>query len=168
MPSEKILESKKELVSKLSEKLKNASAGVLVDYKGIDVATDTKLRKELREAGVDYFVVKNTMLRFATKEVGYDFDEVLNGTTALAISSEDQMAAARILVKYSEELKGAALTVKAGFMDGEASDVATVTAIAKIPSKEVLVAQMLSSLNAPIANLAVVLNQIAEKSADVA
>ena len=168
MPSEKVLESKKALVSSLTEKLKNASAGVLVDYKGIDVATDTNLRKELREAGVDYFVVKNTMLRFATKEVGYDFDEVLNGTTALAVSNEDQMAAARILVKYSEELKGAALTVKAGFMDGEAISVDTVNAIAKIPAKDVLVAHMLSSLNAPIANLAVVLNQIAEKSEEVA
>ena len=168
MPSEKVLASKKELVSQLSEKLKNASAGVLVDYKGIDVATDTKLRKELREAGVDYFVVKNTMLRFVTKEVGYDFGEVLNGTTALAVSTEDQMSAARVLVMYSEELKGAALSVKAGLMDGEAIGVATVTAIAKIPSKEVLVAQMLSSLNAPIANLAVVLNQIAEKSEEVA
>lgn len=165
MPSEKILESKKELVNALAEKLKNAVAGVLVDYKGIDVATDTKMRKELREAGVDYFVVKNTMLRFATKEVGYDFDEVLNGTTALAVSTEDQMAAARILVKYSEELKGAALNVKAGFMDGAAIDVDTVKAIAKIPSRETLVAQMLSSLNAPIANLAVVLDQIAQKSA---
>jgi large subunit ribosomal protein L10 len=165
LPSEKILESKKELVNGLTEKLKNAVAGVLVDYKGIDVATDTKMRKELREAGVDYFVVKNTMLRFATKEVGYDFDEVLNGTTALAVSTEDQMAAARILVKYSEELKGAALNVKAGFMDGAAIDVDTVKAIAKIPSRETLVAQMLSSLNAPIANLAVVLDQIAQKSA---
>ena len=165
MPSEKILEIKKELVNGLAEKLKNAVAGVLVDYKGIDVATDTKMRKELREAGVDYFVVKNTMLRFATKEVGYDFDEVLNGTTALAVSTEDQMAAARILVKYSEELKGAALNVKAGFMDGAAIDVDTVKAIAKIPSRETLVAQMLSSLNAPIANLAVVLDQIAQKSA---
>ena len=168
MPSEKILASKKELVSQISEKLKNASAGVLVDYKGIDVATDTKLRKELREAGVDYFVVKNTMLRFASKEVGYDFDEVLNGTTALAVCNEDQMAAARILVKYSEELKGAALTVKAGFMDGATIDVDTVVAIAKIPSREVLIAQMLSSLNAPIANLAVVLNQVAEKNEEVA
>ncbi len=165
MPSEKILESKKALVVELTEKLKNAPAGVVVDYKGIDVATDTKLRKELREAGVDYFVVKNTMLRFATKEVGYDFDEVLNGTTAIALSNEDPMAAARILVKYNEELKGATLNVKAGFMDGEAIDVATVTAIAKIPSKEVLVSHMLSSLNAPIANLAVVLDQIAKKSA---
>jgi len=168
LPSEKILASKKELVSNLAEKLKGAAAGVLVDYKGIDVATDTKLRKELREAGVDYFVVKNTMLRFATKEVGYDFDAVLNGTTALAISTDDQMAPARILVKYNEALKGASLNVKGGFMDGEAIDVATVTAIAKIPSKEVLIAQMLSSLNAPIANLAVVLNQIAEKSEEVA
>lgn len=168
MPSEKILESKKELVGELSEKLKNAAAGVLVDYKGLDVAQDTKLRKELREAGVDYFVVKNTMLRFATKEVGYDFEEALSGTTALALSSEDQMAAARILVKHSEELKGAALTVKGGFMDGEKIDVDTVVAIAKIPSRETLIAQMLSSLNAPIANLAVVLNQVAEKNEEVA
>ena len=168
MPSEKILASKKELVSQLSEKLKNASAGVLVDYRGIDVALDTKLRKELREAGVDYFVAKNTMLRFASKEVGFDFGDVLNGTTAIALCGEDQMAAARILVKYSEDSKGEILNVKSGFMDGEVIDVATVTAIAKIPSKEVLVAQMLSSLNAPIANLAVVLNQIAEKSGEVA
>ena len=165
MPSEKILEKKKQQVAELAESLKGACTGVIVDYKGISVSDDTKLRKELREAGVDYFVVKNTMLRFATKEVGYDFDEVLNGTTALAVSTEDQMAAARILVKYSEELKGAALNVKAGFMDGAAIDVDTVKAIAKIPSRETLVAQMLSSLNAPIANLAVVLDQIAQKSA---
>lgn len=90
MPSEKILQQKQEAVAALTEKLKNAAAGVLVDYKGINVADDTKLRKELREAGVEYAVVKNTLLRFAAKEVGYDaLDSVLEGTTALALSDGD-------------------------------------------------------------------------------
>ena len=163
MPSEKVLESKKALVVDLTEKLKGAVAGVFVDYKGIDVATDTKMRKELREAGIEYLVVKNSMLRFATKEAGYDFDKILEGTTALAVSSTDQMAAARVLVKYNEALKGATLHVKAGFMDGQAIDAETVTAIAKIPSKEILISKMLGSMNAPIANLAIVLDQIAKQ-----
>ncbi len=168
MPSEKVLLQKQQFVAELSEKLKNAPAGVLVDYKGITVADDTKLRKELREANVEYMVVKNTMLRFAAKNAGLDeMTGVLEGTTALAVSHDDPMAAARILVKYAESVKDG-FHVKTGFMDGKVIDVDTVTAIAKIPSKEVLVSQMLSSLNAPIANLAVVLNQIAEKNAESA
>ena len=104
MPSEKILESKKAKVEKLTETIKSSCAGVLVDYKGITVEEDTKLRKELREAGVTYFVEKNTMLRFAFKNAGFDdLCNVLEGTTALAVSENDQTAPARILGKFAEE-----------------------------------------------------------------
>ena len=104
MPSEKTLSAKKERVAQLVEMLKNSAAGVLVDYKGITVEEDTKLRKELREAGVSYFVEKNTILRFALKEAGLDgITNVLEGTTAIAISNDDQTAPARILGKFAED-----------------------------------------------------------------
>ena len=104
------------------------------------------------------------MLRFAFNELGMsELDEQLNGTTAIAISHEDPMAAARIVCKYAKEIEGDIYSVKAGFMDGKAIDAATVTEIANIPPKEVLVAKMLGSLNSPIVGLAMVLNQIAEK-----
>ena len=158
MPSEKILQQKQEAVAALTEKLKNAAAGVLVDYKGINVADDTKLRKELREAGVEYAVVKNTLLRFAAKEVGYDaLDSVLEGTTALAQSDGDQVVAAKILTKYAEDSKGK-FVVKAGFVDGNVLDAAGVKELANLPPKEVLVAKALGGLNAPITGFVTVLN----------
>ena len=164
MPSEKVLESKKQIVADLTETLKSSAAGVLVDYKGINVADDTKLRKELREAGVEYSVVKNTMLRFAAKEAGLEgWDEFLHGTTALAVSKEDPIIAAKILSKYAEAIKGDVFTIKSGFMDGKVVDTDTVNALAKIPAKEVLIATMLSSLNATISKFAVVVDQIAKK-----
>lgn len=164
MPSEKVLESKKQIVANLVETLNSSVAGVLVDYKGINVADDTKLRKELREANVEYSVVKNTMLRFAAKEVGLEgWDEVLNGTTAIATSKEDPLIAAKIIAKYADIVPGEAFSIKSGFMDGKVVDAATVNALAKIPAKEVLIATMLSSLNAPISHLAVALDQIAKK-----
>ena len=169
MPSEKVLESKKQIVAALTETLKGAAAGVLVDYKGINVADDTKLRKELREAGVEYSVVKNTMLRFAAKEAGLEgWDEVLNGTTALAVSKEDPIIAAKIIAKYVDVVQGDAFKIKSGFMDGKVIDAATVNALAKIPTKEVLIATMLSSLNAPISKFAVVIDQIAKKKEEEA
>ena len=101
MPSAKILTAKQAYVAELKEKIANSVAGVVVDYKGINVADDTKLRKELREAGVEYFVVKNTMLRLAIGGTELEgMQEVLEGTTAIAISTEDRIAAARILCKY--------------------------------------------------------------------
>lgn len=164
MPSEKVLQAKKQVVADLVEKIKAAPAGVLVNYIGINVEDDTKLRRELREANVDYTVVKNTLLRFAFNELGItELDEQFNGTTALAISREDPMAAARIICKYAKEIEGDVFSVKAGFMDGAAIDAATVNEIAAIPPKEVLIAKMLGSLNSPIASLAMVLNQVAEK-----
>ena len=101
MPNAKVLEQKKAQVASLVEKIKNSPAGVVVDYKGINVADDTALRKELRENGVEYAVVKNTMLKFAAQEVGFDgMIEHLNGTTAIAIASEDVVAPAKILAKF--------------------------------------------------------------------
>ena len=157
MPSEKVLEQKKQVVSDLTEKLKGAACGVVVDYKGINVADDTKLRKQLREAGVEYTVIKNTLLRFAAKNVGLDgLDAVLEGTTALAVSQEDFVAPARILAEYAENNKE--FTIKAGFVEGKLLDVKGVQELAKLPSREVLVAKALGGLNAPISGFVGVLN----------
>lgn len=164
MPSESILKSKQEYVAELVDKIKSSNAGVLVDYRGINVEQDTQMRKELREADVEYFVVKNTMLRFACKEVGLDFDAHLEGTTALALSKEDPIAAAKILSKYAKELKETTeFSIKAGFMDGKEIDTATVVELGALPSKEQLVGQLLSVLVAPVRGLAVALNAIAEE-----
>ncbi|MCI8648958.1 MAG: 50S ribosomal protein L10 [Anaerotruncus sp.] len=163
MPSEKILERKKQVVAELSEKIRAAAAGVVVDYKGINVADDTKLRKELREAGVEYTVVKNSLLRFAAQEVGYgDLSSVLEGTTAIALSKEDQVIAAKILSKYAENSNGK-FTVKAGFVDGGVIDAAKVAALGKLPNKEGLLSMLCSALQGNLRGLAVALNAIAEK-----
>ena len=157
MPSEKILEQKKAIVSELTDKLQNACAGVIVDYKGITVSEDTKLRKELREAGVEYFVVKNTLLSRAANNAGINgLDGVLEGTTSLAISKDDHVASARILCKFAENNKS--FKVKAGFVEGKVLSEAEVNDLAKLPSKEVLIAKTLGGLNAPIAGFATVLN----------
>ena len=164
MPNSKVLAAKQSIVEELKERLSAAQSGVIVDYRGITVEEDTALRKSMREANVDYRVVKNTLLRFAFNELGIsELDEQFNGTTALAISKADPMAAARIICKYSKEIEGDVFSVKAGFMDGAAIDAATVKEIASIPAKEVLIAKMLGSLNSPIAGLAMVLDQIAQK-----
>ncbi len=163
MPSEKVLLQKKEMVEELKAKLQGAVAGVLVDYKGIDVANDTKLRRELREANVEYTVVKNTLLRFAAKEIGYDaLCDVLEGTTALAISNEDPVIAAKILDKYATESKST-FALKAGFVEGKILDKAGIEAVAKLPSKEQLLVQLLSVLNGNTRGLAVALNAIKEQ-----
>ncbi len=165
MASELILKQKQELVENLTDKLKNAVAGVVVDYKGITVEDDTKLRRELREAGIEYFVVKNTMLRRAAANVNMSaLDSVLEGATALALSKEDHTAAARILSKYAETSK--TFTVKAGFLDGEVIDAQKVDELGKIPPKDVMVAITLGTLLAPISGLARVLNAIAEKQGE--
>lgn len=157
MPSEKVLEQKKQIVAELAEKLKGSCAGVVVDYKGITVDKDTKLRKDLREAGVDYFVIKNTLLSRAAKEAGIDgLDPVLEGTTALAVSKEDYVAAARILSKFAEDNK--VFNVKAGFVEGKTINEKEVGDLAKLPSKEVLVSRVLCGLNTPITGLVTVLN----------
>ena len=168
MASEKVIAQKQEIVANLKEKLTGSVAGVLVDYKGINVAEDTKLRKELREAGVVYTVVKNTLLKFAIDEVGFGaLDAHLSGTTALAVSKEDPVIAAKILAKYAEDSKGQ-FSIKAGFLDGEVIDSDKVIAVGKLPSKEQLLVQLLSVLNGNIRGLAVALNAIAEKGQEEA
>ncbi len=163
MPSEKILLEKQAIVADLKSKLESSAAGVIVDYRGITVADDTKLRRELREAGVEYSVIKNTLLRRAADEVGFgDLTNVLEGTTALAVCQEDAFAPARILAKYAADSKGK-FTIKAGFLEGSILDVAGVEKISKIPSKQALLATVLGGLNAPISALAILLNAIAEQ-----
>lgn len=158
MPSEKILLQKQEAVATLADKLKKSVSGVLVDYKGITVQGDTKLRKELREAGIDYFVVKNSLLSRASENVGLDnLKTALKGTTAIALSETDAVSAAKILSKYAEGSKGK-FTVKAGFVEGHVVDSKGVDQLAKLPSREELVAQVLRGFNAPIAGLVNVLN----------
>ena len=166
MASEKVLESKKAKVAALTEMLQNSVSFVLVDYKGISVEDDTKLRKELREADVKYVVEKNSMLRFAFKNMGIDaFDDVLHGTTAVALSNGDQTAPARILGKFAED-KEDYFNLKAGYVEGTAYDTAGVMALSKIPSKEVLLAQLVGSLQGPIQKLAATLQAVVDSKYD--
>ncbi|MBO7396064.1 MAG: 50S ribosomal protein L10 [Ruminococcus sp.] len=169
MPSNAVLETKKAKVEQLTDVLKNAVSGVLVDYKGITVEEDTKLRKELREAGVNYFVEKNTMLLRAFKNVGIEgLEESLNGTTAIALSNEDQTAPARILGKFAEKAGDEKFNLKAGFVEGEVYDQAGVIALSKIPSKDVLLAQLVGSLQGPMQKLAATLKAVADKKSEEA
>ena len=163
MPNASVLEKKQQQVAELSEKLSAAITGVVVDYKGINVADDTALRKELREAGVDYFVVKNTILGRAIDGTDLaDMKTVLEGTTAIALSNEDYTAAARILCKFAESHEN--FKVKSGFLDGKVVDVATIDSLAKLPSKEVLLATVCNAFQAPIAALARAVQAIVDKN----
>lgn len=166
MPNAKVLEEKKALVASLVEKIKNSPAGVLVDYKGISVEDDTKLRRELRAAGVEYAVIKNTMIRFAAKELGFDaLEEHLEGTSALAISTTDDVVApAKILCDYAKTHEN--FKIKVGFLEGAVIPEGEVKALAKMPSRETLIAQTLYSFNFPIMQLAIALDAIAKKSED--
>ena len=160
MPNAKILSEKQAIVAELTEKLQNAAAGVIVDYKGITVAEDTELRAKMREAGVDYFVMKNTLSRFAVKNAGLDeLCDVLKGTTSIALCQGDPVAAAKVVSEFSKKLAAQEkFTVKAGFVDGKVIDAAGVKALADLPSKEVLVATVLATLIAPVRGLATVLD----------
>lgn len=169
MASEKILASKKEKVAALAELLKNSCSGALVDYEGITVEEDTKLRREMRENNVQYFVEKNTMLRLAFKEAGIEgLDDVLNGATAIAISNDDETAPARILGKFAEDFGDAKFELKAGFIGTTVYDKAGVTALSKIPSKETLLAQLVGSLQGPLTKLAATLKAVADKKSEEA
>ncbi len=163
MPSEKILDQKKKIVADLTEDLKGAVAGVVVEYKGINVEDDTKLRKELRESGVKYSVVKNTLLRRAADDADLsELKDVLTGSTAIATSSEDYVAAARILCKYADKNK--AFAVKSGFLEGKVIDIDTITSLSKLPSREVLLATVCNVFNAPIASFARAVQAIVDKN----
>ena len=167
MPSNAVLEAKKAKVDQLTELIKNSVSGVLVDYKGITVEEDTKLRKELREGGVHYFVEKNTLLLRAFQNCGIEgLEESLNGTTAIALSNDDQTAPARILGKFAEQAGDEKFNLKAGYVEGTVYDQAGVVALSKIPSKDTLLAQLVGSLQGPLQKLAATLNAVADKKAE--
>ena len=157
------VELKKPVVEEISELLNGAATAVVVDYRGLTVAEDTELRKQLREAGVVYKVYKNTMMHRAFE--GTQCEELiqhLHGTNAIAISATDATAPARILDKFAK--KAPALEVVAGIVEGNYNDQAGIQALAGIPSREELLGKLLGSIQSPITNFARVLNQIAEKN----
>ena len=170
---EKTLRAKTQKVDEIKEKIEKAQSVVLVDYRGLNVSELTELRKKYREAGIEYKVYKNTMMRFAFKDSGLEgFNEFLKGPSAIAFGYEDPVSSAKITAEFAKG--NDKLEIKAGIVDGKIIDVEEVKNLAKLPSKEVLVAQALGGLNAPIqgfANvlsgtirgLAVVLNAIAEE-----
>lgn len=165
MPSEKVLEAKKAQVVELVDVLKNATTGVLVDYRGLSVEEDTKLRNNLRAAGVKYFVVKNTLLRLAANQTGLeDLDSILHGPTALAVS-DDAVAPAKVLADFAKE--NDTLEIKSGFMDGKVLSLDEINTLAKTPSKETLIAKIMGSLNSPISGLARLLSTIADGGVEI-
>lgn len=165
MPNEKVLEAKKAQVAEVVEALNNAATGVLVDYRGLTVEEDTKLRNDLRAAGVKYFVVKNTLLRLAANQVGLEeLDSILHGPTALAVS-EDPVAPAKILFDFAKD--NDKVEIKSGFMDGKVMSMDELTTLAKTPSKEALIAKILGSLNAPASNLVRLLNTLVEGGEEI-
>ena len=168
MPSASVLEQKKQFVADLAEKLKNAAGGVIVDYKGITVEDDTKLRRELREAGVDYFVVKNKLLKRACEAAGIEgLDDVLVGTTAIALSAEDIIIAPKILHAKAEKSDGK-FSIKKGFVDGKVISKEQVEEYAKLPSKETLLSQLVFMLQSPIQRFAIAISEIAKKGEETA
>ncbi|RVU53974.1 50S ribosomal protein L10 [Anaerosphaera multitolerans] len=175
---EEKLQMKTQLVEEIKEKIQSAQSIVLVNYRGLDVAEVTELRSQYREANVDYKVYKNTMMRRAFEELGYDdISEFLKGPSAVAFSMEDAVAAAKITSKFAEEHEE--LEIKSGIVDGKIITKEEIQDLAKLPAREVLIAQVLGGLNAPlqgfvnvlngnIRGLAVVLQAIADKKAEEA
>lgn len=163
MPNAKVLTAKQAIVVELAEKMKSATSGVFVDYKGVSVEDDTKLRAELRKEGVEYTVVKNTLVRFAAEKIGYEaLDPILHGTTALAISMNDETAPARLLNNFAKA-HADFFNIKAGFIDGRVVSAAEVEALAAIPAKDVLLSIVLGTMIAPISAFARVLQAVADK-----
>ncbi len=162
MPSKSILEQKQAIVADLADKLKNSPAGVVVSYQGITVDADTKMRKALREAGVTYTVMKNSMTGRACDQVGLgDMKQYLVGMTAIAIASEDAVAPAKVLKEYSEKIES--FEILAGYLDGAVVGKDVVLQLADIPSKEVLIAKLLGSVKSPLYGLAYALQAVVDK-----
>ena len=166
MPSVAVLEQKKKLVADLSAEIAESCTGVVVDYRGINVADDTQLRKELREAGVKYTVVKNTLLKLAIQGTSLEsMSESLEGTTAIATCKDDYVAAARILSKYAAKDKEK-FNIKSGYLDGEVISLEKIDSLAKLPSREVLLATVCNVFNAPIASFARAVQAIVDKNGE--
>ncbi len=167
MANATILEQKQKVVAELAESMQSAAAGVLVNYQGITVADDTALRKKLREAGVQYSVIKNTLISKACDKVGFEaLKPELEGMTAIAISHDDAVIAAKILCEFAS--KNDKFTVKAGFVDGEVVDKKAVEALAATPSKEQLIGKIMGSVQAPYFKLVLALRAIIEQNGEPA
>ena len=165
MPSEKILEQKKAVVEALAEDMRNAASAVLVKYEGITVENDTKMRAALRKAGVEYTVLKNSIIGRACDNAGFAaLKSELTGMNAVAISFEDQVAPAKILKEYADKIES--FELRGGFVDGEVLDAAGVNELASIPSKDVLVGKILGSIQGPLYSLAFALQAIIDKNGE--
>jgi len=165
MPSVKVLEEKKAVVASLTEKVKAATAGVIVSYQGITVDKDTEMRTALRKAGIEYKVYKNSLTGRACEEAGYgDVKEYLNGMTAIAITSGDEVAPAKILKEYAGKIDS--FSIKCGFIDGRVITADEVNALADVPSKPILIGKMLGTMMSPVQKLASVLQQVIDKNSD--
>ena len=159
------LEAKKVLVEEIKEKIKSAISLTFVDYRGLTVEEDTKMRKEFREAGVEYKVYKNRLILKALEELGYTgYNDVLEGTTAVVFGMQDEVSGPRILVNTIEKAKK--MQIKCGMLNGERIDSNMVNQLAKIPSKEVLISKLLYMLQSPVRSVAIALNAIAEKKGE--
>lgn len=162
MPNAKVLGEKQQLVSDLSDKLRDSSCTIVADYRGLNVSQVTELRKQLREAGIEFQVLKNTLVRRATAATELtELDAYLTGPTAIAFSKEDVVAPAKILSDFAK--KNEHLNVKAGIVEGKVVDVAQIQALASLPSREGLLSMLLSVLQAPVRNFALAVKAVAEK-----
>jgi large subunit ribosomal protein L10 len=157
-----IIDQKKQVVEEITEKLRNSATTIVVDYRGLNVSEVTELRKQLREAGVEFKVYKNTMIRRATAETDLTgIDEFLTGPTAVAFSNEDVIAPAKVLFKFAKDHKD--LEIKTGIIEGQVATVDQINALAELPSREGLLSMLLSVLQAPIRNVALAVKAVAEQ-----
>ena len=165
MPNASVLEQKKAIVETLAEQMKTACSGVIVNYQGINVEDDTKLRSNLRKAGVEYKVIKNTLISKACDIAGYEeFKDCLHGMTAIAISKDDPVAAAKVLNDYASNHEN--FVIKAGFLDGKALSQAEIKTLAELPSREGLLTGLVCALNGTIRGLAVALQAVVDKNGE--
>ncbi|EGO8182713.1 50S ribosomal protein L10 [Enterococcus faecalis] len=165
--SEAAIAKKETLVQAAAEKFESAASVVMVDYRGLTVEEVTNLRKQLRDAGVEMKVIKNSILSRAAKKVGLDgLDEVFTGPTAVAFSNDDVVAPAKIIDEFAKDAK--ALEIKGGVIEGKVSSVEQITALAKLPNREGLLSMLLSVLQAPVRNVAYAVKAVAEKNEEVA
>ncbi|HAP5269600.1 TPA: 50S ribosomal protein L10 [Enterococcus faecalis] len=165
--SEAAIAKKETLVQAAAEKFESAASVVIVDYRGLTVEEVTNLRKQLRDAGVEMKVIKNSILSRAAKKVGLDgLDEVFTGPTAVAFSNDDVVAPSKIIDEFAKDAK--ALEIKGGVIEGKVSSVEQITALAKLPNREGLLSMLLSVLQAPVRNVAYAVKAVAEKNEEVA
>lgn len=167
MANAKVIQAKQEAVESVTAKLRESVSTVVVDYRGLNVAQATELRKQLREAGVDFQVLKNTLVRRATAEANLtELDSVLTGPTAVAFSATDAVAPAKILNSFAK--KNEALKIKGGVVEGQVVSFEEIKALAELPSREGLLSMLLSVLQAPVRNFALAVKAVAEKQEETA